>query len=94
MDVAAKIGDRYIFWSGEIRKSVFVISNKDCPTEEALIRKRLGSVPGIGELLFNLMSCRLVVHHSLDDERPIQNALRGSSLNRAFPIHTTRLQSG
>ena len=38
-----------------MKQSVFVITNMDCPTEEALIRKRLGAVPGIGELAFNLM---------------------------------------
>jgi len=39
-----------------MKQSIFVISNMDCPTEEALIRKRLGSVLGIGELSFNLMA--------------------------------------
>jgi copper chaperone CopZ len=57
-----------------MKQSVFVISNMDCPTEEALIRKRLGSVPGIGELSFNLMARRLTVMHTLDDERPIRDA--------------------
>jgi Cd2+/Zn2+-exporting ATPase len=56
--------------------STFIIRNMDCPTEEALIRKRLGSVQGIGELAFNLMDRRLTVAHTLDDEQPIRNALR------------------
>ncbi|MBI4936892.1 MAG: heavy metal translocating P-type ATPase [Nitrosomonadales bacterium] len=59
-----------------MKQSVFVIRNMDCPTEEALIRKRLGSVPGIGELAFNLMARRLNVLHTLDDEQPILDALR------------------
>lgn len=59
-----------------MKQSVFVIRNMDCPTEEALIRKRLGSVPGIGELAFNLMDRRLTVAHTLDDEQPILDALR------------------
>ena len=59
-----------------MKQSVFVIRNMDCPTEEALIRKRLGSVPGIGELAFNLMTRRLTVTHTLDDEQPIHDALR------------------
>jgi Cd2+/Zn2+-exporting ATPase len=48
----------------------------DCPTEEALIRKRLGSVLGIGELSFNLMARRLTVMHTLDDDQAILDALR------------------
>ena len=59
-----------------MKQSVFVIGNMDCPTEEALIRKRLASVPGIGELAFNLMERRLTVDHTLPDEQPILGALR------------------
>ena len=59
-----------------MKQSVYVISNMDCPTEEALIRKRLGSVPGIGELSFNLMARRLTVIHTLDDDQAILDALR------------------
>ncbi|HCI13513.1 MAG: heavy metal translocating P-type ATPase [Pseudomonadota bacterium] len=59
-----------------MKQSVFVIGNMDCPTEEALIRKRLGSVPGIGELSFNLMARRLTVMHTLDDDQVILDALR------------------
>jgi Cd2+/Zn2+-exporting ATPase len=58
-----------------MKQSVFVISNMDCPTEEALIRKRLAAVPGIGELTFNLMQRRLAVSHTLPDEQPILDAL-------------------
>jgi Cd2+/Zn2+-exporting ATPase len=59
-----------------MKQSVFVIGNMDCPTEEALIRKRLASVPGVGELAFNLMERRLTVDHTLPDEQPILGALR------------------
>ena len=59
-----------------MKHSTFIIRNMDCPTEEALIRKRLGSVLGIGELAFNLMDRRLTVTHTLDDEQPIHDALR------------------
>ena len=64
-----------------MKQSVFVISNMDCPTEEALIRKRLGSVPGIGELSFNLMTRRITVSHTLDDELIIQSALHEIGMN-------------
>ncbi|MDD2914960.1 MAG: heavy metal translocating P-type ATPase [Gallionella sp.] len=66
-----------------MKQSVFVIGNMDCPTEEALIRKRLGSVSGIGELSFNLMTRRLTVMHALDDERPIYDALREIGMEAA-----------
>ncbi len=59
-----------------MKHSIFIIRNMDCPTEEALIRKRLGAMQGIGELAFNLMERRLTVTHTLDDEQPIHDALR------------------
>lgn len=60
----------------------------DCPTEETLIRKRLGSVSGVAELAFNLMERRLTVTHTLADEQPILGALRdvGMEAVPAMPI--------
>ncbi len=58
------------------KQSVYVIGNMDCPTEETLIRKRLGSVRGIDELAVDLLQRRLTVKHSLSDEQPILGALR------------------
>ena len=54
----------------------FVITNMDCPTEEALIRKRLGRMDGIDQLHFDLMNRRLAVQHRLDDPAPVIEALR------------------
>jgi Cd2+/Zn2+-exporting ATPase len=59
-----------------MKHSSFIIRNMDCSTEEALIHKRLGSVPGIGGLTFNLMDRRLTVSHTLDSEQPVLDALR------------------
>lgn len=59
-----------------MKHSSFVIRNMDCPTEEALIRKRLGKVQGIGELAFNLMDRHLTVSHTLDGDQPILDVLR------------------
>jgi len=59
-----------------MKHSTFIIRNMDCPTEEALIRKRLGAMQGISELAFNLMDRRLSVTHALNDEQPIHDALR------------------
>jgi len=51
------------------------IANMDCPTEEALIRKRLGKVEGIDRLDFDLMNRRLAVHHHLASIEPVVVAL-------------------
>ncbi|WOB10952.1 heavy metal translocating P-type ATPase [Piscinibacter gummiphilus] len=54
----------------------FVITNMDCPTEEALIRKHLAKVTGVDRLEFNLIHRRLGVQHRLGDPAPILDALR------------------
>ena len=66
-----------------MKQSIFIIKNMDCPTEEALIRKRLGSVTGVAELAFNLMDRRLTVTHMLSDEEPILDALRDVGMEAA-----------
>ncbi|HXH04516.1 MAG TPA: heavy metal translocating P-type ATPase [Candidatus Competibacteraceae bacterium] len=48
----------------------------DCPTEEALIRQRLGATAGIARLDFDLLRRELTVHHTLPDAAPIVHALR------------------
>ncbi|MCC7312214.1 MAG: cadmium-translocating P-type ATPase [Sulfuritalea sp.] len=57
----------------------------DCPTEEALIRKRLAALPGVGELAFDLMARRLAVSHSLSSEQPILAALREIGMQADAP---------
>lgn len=42
------------------------IEQMDCPTEERLIRERLGGMPGIGALEFNLIDRVLTVEHAAD----------------------------
>ena len=56
-------------------KAVFHIENMDCPTEEALIRKRLATVEGMAGLDFNLIQRKLSVSHNLDSLETIQSAL-------------------
>ncbi len=79
-----------------MKQSIFVIANMDCPTEEALIRKRLGAVPGIEELAFNLMERRLTVDHSLADDGPILGALGeiGMRAGPAQPANCTSCEAG
>ncbi|MFO0857886.1 MAG: heavy metal translocating P-type ATPase [Phycisphaerales bacterium] len=55
--------------------SSFVIPAMDCPTEESLIRHRLGKVAGIAEMQFDLMQRRLTVVHDFTDEAAIVAAL-------------------
>lgn len=55
--------------------ALYRIMNMDCPMEEALIRKKLGSLEGVVRLDFNLMQRLLVVHHTLASGAPLVEAL-------------------
>ena len=57
-------------------RAIYRIMNMDCPMEEALIRKKLGGVPGITNLDFNLMQRVLTVDHELPSTEPIIAALK------------------
>ncbi|OPZ60871.1 MAG: putative cadmium-transporting ATPase [Deltaproteobacteria bacterium ADurb.Bin510] len=61
------------------------IPKLDCPTEEGLIRKGLGQLPGVSALEFNLLDNRLKVSHSLDDTAPIYAALERLGLPAERP---------
>ncbi|MFN7020024.1 MAG: heavy metal translocating P-type ATPase [Phycisphaerales bacterium] len=73
--------------------SVFVIPAMDCPTEEALIRRRLGAVAGVTDLRFDLMGRRLTVVHDSTDESPIVAALSDIGMTPA-PVSVPSRQSG
>ena len=51
--------------------SAFHIQAMDCPTEQSLIQSKLGSLAGIHQLDFNLMTRVLGVQHSLPSVTPI-----------------------
>ncbi len=57
-------------------RALYRIMNMDCPMEEALIRKKLGTMDGITGLEFNLMQRVLTVSHALSSTEPIEAALR------------------
>lgn len=59
-----------------MKQAIYTIENMDCQAEEALIRKRLGKVAGVGELSFDLMNRRLTVSHELPEDKAILAALR------------------
>ncbi len=48
----------------------------DCPTEEALLRKKLGSMAGVSGMEFNLMQRVLTVTHAPQAIEPILDAVR------------------
>ncbi|NOY13077.1 MAG: heavy metal translocating P-type ATPase [Deltaproteobacteria bacterium] len=54
---------------------VYQIENMDCPTEEALIRDKLGQLPGVVALEFNLLQRKLTVIHQLPSPEPLEAAL-------------------
>jgi Zn2+/Cd2+-exporting ATPase len=52
------------------------ILQMDCPTEEALLQKKLGAMPGVSKLEFNLMQRVLTVTHAPTAIEPILAAVR------------------
>ena len=52
------------------------IMQMDCPTEEALLRKKLGGMPGVAGMEFNLMQRVLTVTHEPKAIEPILEAVR------------------
>ena len=52
------------------------ILQMDCPTEEGLLRKKLGGMPGVAGLDFNLMQRVLTVTHAPGAMAPVLEAIR------------------
>ena len=69
-----------------LRTDTFRIEKMDCPTEEGLIRKRLGSLDGIDGLDFNLMQRKLTVQHTLPSTETIVTALKDIGLPPAEAV--------
>ncbi|WP_443111548.1 heavy metal translocating P-type ATPase [Burkholderia sp. FERM BP-3421] len=61
--------------NGNLR-SAFRIMQMDCPTEETLIRKKLGGMKEVATLEFNLMQRMLTVEHVPGAEAAITSAIR------------------
>ncbi|MDS0857295.1 heavy metal translocating P-type ATPase [Burkholderia pseudomultivorans] len=61
--------------SGRVR-SAFRIMQMDCPTEETLIRKKLGAMREVSALEFNLMQRMLSVEHVPGAQAAIETAIR------------------
>jgi len=61
--------------SADGRLSSFRIEAMDCPTEQTLIQNKLGKMPGIQKLEFNLINRVLGVWHELPSTEPITDAI-------------------
>ncbi|WP_404990083.1 heavy metal translocating P-type ATPase [Caballeronia sp. LZ065] len=61
--------------SGGFVRTQMRIAQMDCPTEEALIRKKLGALPEVREMQFNLMQRVLTVVHRPDGLDAVLKAL-------------------
>lgn len=67
---------------------MYIIENMDCPTEEALIRNKLSTMPGVQQLDFNLLQRKLTVTHTLGNPDTIQQALIAIDM-QAVPMAVT-----
>ena len=58
------------------------IMQMDCPTEEAMLRKKLGSMAGVVSMEFNLMQRMLTVTHAPQILEPVLAAIRSLGLGK------------
>ncbi len=63
----------------------------DCPTEEALIRNKLGGMAGVAALEFNLIQRVLTVHHTLPSPEPVARAIESLGM-QPVPLSTEAAQ--
>uniref|UniRef100_UPI003F505BB1 heavy metal translocating P-type ATPase n=1 Tax=Caballeronia sp. LjRoot34 TaxID=3342325 RepID=UPI003F505BB1 len=66
-------------------RTVFLIAQMDCPTEEALIRKKLSAMPSVHNVQFNLMQRLLTVDHSPLEREAIAQAIRSLGFTAELP---------
>lgn len=70
----------------ETMQARYRIENMDCPTEEALIRDKLGKLSGVTGLTFNLLQRQLTVSYQMRSLEPIEQALA------AIGMHAVRAE--
>lgn len=61
------------------------IMQMDCPTEEAMIRKKLGGMPSVISMEFNLMQRTLTVVHTTDSLKSVLDAVRSLGFEPEVP---------
>ncbi|MFJ5383078.1 heavy metal translocating P-type ATPase [Cupriavidus sp. CER94] len=67
------------------RSAAYRIEAMDCPTEETLIRNKIGNMAGVAALDFNLMQRVLTVHHTLDSLDAVVKAIASLGM-KAEPL--------
>ena len=67
------------------QRTTMRIVQMDCPTEEALIRKRLEGLAGVHAIQFNLMQRMLTVDHAPDALASVIAAVRAIGFNPELP---------
>ena len=68
-------------------KTQIRIAQMDCPTEEALIRKKLESIPKVSSLDFNLMQRMLTVIHPSNAQTEVIEAIRSLGMTPELLIN-------
>ena len=66
-------------------RTVFLIAQMDCPTEETLIRKKLSAMPSVQNVQFNLMKRLLTVDHSPLEREAVAQAIRSLGFTTELP---------
>jgi Cd2+/Zn2+-exporting ATPase len=64
-----------------MKVSEYYIQKMDCPTEEGMIRGRLGPMKGVEGLEFNLMARVLTVKHTLANDGDIVAAIKALGMD-------------
>ncbi|AMH44255.1 hypothetical protein AXG89_41380 [Burkholderia sp. PAMC 26561] len=65
----------------------------DCPTEETLIRKKLGGMPSVKGMEFNLMQRVLTVEHTPDSLDTVADAIRSLGFTPEMPDSAGKLDA-
>ncbi|MBF6987945.1 heavy metal translocating P-type ATPase [Cupriavidus sp. IK-TO18] len=73
------------------RTAAYRIDAMDCPTEETLIRNKLGNMAGVAALEFNLIQRVLTLHHTLPSPEPVVAAIRSLGM-QAVPLDAEAAQ--
>ena len=69
------------------------IMQMDCPTEETLIRKKLGGMPSVKGMEFNLMQRVLTIEHTPDSLDTVADAIRSLGFTPEMPDSAGKLDA-
>jgi Cd2+/Zn2+-exporting ATPase len=75
--------------SASDQRTRILIKQMDCPVEETLIRKKLGAMPGISALEFNLIQRVLTVTHAPEALEPLLAAIRSLDFEPELVVDET-----